>query len=267
MGIEALTGIDLIILLVVALVAGLLDASVGSGGAVLLPALIGASPAGVSGSVPLAVNKPIAVIGNLIAAHRYRTPGRGLGVKPLAVTCGSALAGVLCGVWIATLIDVRQLTWIAAAALSALVVTLLIRGLRRRPTIAGPMHARPQAVPLAVGGIAVYDGMIGPATGGLLQLTFQRLLGRPAHECLALARLVQALLNLTAAIVLCGSSRPPTSGSSRRSPHYTRSAVGPGQSSPAAFLQPCCTTCSSVASPLPSCACSSRYNPRTQLHG
>lgn len=202
MGIEMLTGFDLATVLFAALLAGILDASVGSGGAVMLPALIGVSPAGVSASVPLAVNKSVAVIGNLIAAHRYRTPGQGLGGRVLAVTLGCALAGVLCGVWIATLIDVGQLTWIAAAALTVLVVMLLIRGLRRRSATSRGARPHPRAAPVAVGGIAVYDGMIGPATGSLLQLAFQRLLARPMHECLALARLIQALLNLTAAIVL-----------------------------------------------------------------
>lgn len=203
MGIETLTGIDLALVLIATLVAGVLDASVGSGGAVLLPALIGASPAGVSAGVPLAVNKSVAVVGNLIAAHRYRVLGKHrLSARLLTVMLGCALGGVLLGVWIATLIDVKQLTWIAAAALSALVVTLLVRGLRRPPASARRVRPRPRALPVAVGGIAVYDGMIGPATGSLLQLALQRLLGRPLHECLALARLVQALLNLTAAIVL-----------------------------------------------------------------
>lgn len=203
MGIDALSGTDLAIVLFAALLAGALDASVGSGGAVLLPAVIGVSPAGVSAAVPLAMNKAVAVAGNLVAAHRYRHLGlRHLGAGLFVTTTACALAGVLLGVWIATLIDVGQLTWIAAGALTALVIALLVQGFRRGPATAHPSHAHRAAVPVAVGGIAVYDGVIGPATGSLLQIALHKLLGRPMHECLALARLIQGLLNLTAAIVL-----------------------------------------------------------------
>lgn len=204
MGIETLGGADLAVLLVAALLAGALDASVGSGGAVLLPALIGASPPGVAASVPLAVNKAVAVAGNLVAARRYRSPGAGpLDRGLLAATLGCALAGVLLGAWLATRIDVALLTWMAAAALAALVAGLLLRAHRRRRAAEArraPPH--PRAVPAVIGGIAIYDGMIGPATGSLLQLALQRLLARPVHECLAAARLVQALLNLAAGIAL-----------------------------------------------------------------
>ncbi|MGJ0184307.1 sulfite exporter TauE/SafE family protein [Corynebacterium glyciniphilum] len=197
-----LSGSELLPLIVATVIAGMLDAAVGSGGAVLLPALLVVAPGGTAAAVPLAVNKGVAVAGNLVAAVQYGRPGSvRIGAKVLVPALSSAVAGVLVGVWFAAVMDVALLTWLAAISLAVLAVCLAARLFPGVGTSA-PQRPRPGLVPLAVGTIGLYDGMIGPATGSLLQLTLQRLLARPVHEILALVRLVQAWLNANAAVVL-----------------------------------------------------------------
>lgn len=121
----------LIALCVAAVLAGILDASVGSGGAVLLPALIAASPTGTAAVVPLAVNKAVSTAGDLVAAVRHhrdtRTTGHRSPAGLVIITVLCAVGGVLAGVWTASRITADALTWLAAGALLVLAAVLLLR--------------------------------------------------------------------------------------------------------------------------------------------
>jgi len=188
---------EIILLTLSAFVAGLVDAVVGGGGLIQLPALLVAYP-----SAPLALllgtNKFACFFGTATAAIRYsrsvEVPGRTVAVAALAAFACSFL-----GARAVSLLDPAALRPIVVVVLAAVLVFTLLR-----PSL-GALHA-PKLTPrreavvaaLASGAIGAYDGFIGPGTGMFLIFAFVCLAGFDFLYASACAKIINAGTNLAA---------------------------------------------------------------------
>ena len=167
---------DILIVSLASLMAGLVDAIVGGGGLILLPALFAvfpqAAPATLFGS-----NKSASIWGTAFASYQYsrKVQLRTSSLWPAAI---AGLLGSLAGAWTVTQIDpgfLRKLLPILLALL--LLYTLARKDLGR---VHAPRWTADREARLAAGiGLVIgfYDGFFGPGTGSFLVFAFVRLLG------------------------------------------------------------------------------------------
>ena len=193
---------DVLVLCAFAFLAGALDAVVGGGGLVQLPALLLVLP-----QVPvvqlLGTNKLASVVGTCSAAITYarKVPvDRGTAV-PMVV---AAFAGSALGAALATVVPGAALRPLVLVALVAVLAFTL-----RRPAL-GEVEAlrlSPRAQRgVAVGGgagIGLYDGLIGPGTGSFLVFLLVGVVGLSFLHASATAKAVNTATNL-AALLLFG---------------------------------------------------------------
>ncbi|MER7993953.1 sulfite exporter TauE/SafE family protein [Micromonospora chalcea] len=192
--------LSLTTLLTAALVAGCVDAVVGGGGLLLLPALLVAAP-GVPVATALGTNKLAAIFGTSTAAVTYarRTKldwgvaGPAAGLAVLTAGLGAALAGAVPGG------AYRPVVLVVLVAVAVFVMARPSLGVVSSP------RRTPGRVVVAVAvaglGIALYDGLIGPGTGTFLVLAFTAILGSDFVHASAMAKVVNAGTNLGALVV------------------------------------------------------------------
>ncbi|MEW2382150.1 TSUP family transporter [Micromonospora sp. NPDC047707] len=192
-------------LLAVAAMAGWVDAVVGGGGLLLLPALLVGVP-GMPVATALGTNKLAAVAGTATAAVTYarRTKldwavaGPAAGLAVLCAGVGAALAGA---------VPASAYRPVVLAVLVAVAVFVVARP--RLGVVAQP-HRRTRArmvvaVAVAGVGIALYDGLVGPGTGTFLVLAFTALVGADFVHGSAMAKIVNAGTNLGALVVFAAT--------------------------------------------------------------
>lgn len=189
-------------LLAAALAAGLVDAVVGGGGLIMLPALLVAFPTTPVATL-LGTNKFTAIAGTCTAAVTYlrRNPVNWRILGPIfgLAVLGSAAGGLLAG---AIPPSVYRPILIVVLALVALIVVLRPQlGTVLRHDIAAPRHRVATAVTLAGVALSVYDGMIGPGTGTFLLLTFTATLGVDFLRASTMAKVVNVGTNLGALLI------------------------------------------------------------------
>ncbi|ADL46732.1 protein of unknown function DUF81 [Micromonospora aurantiaca ATCC 27029] len=178
-----------------------MDAVVGGGGLLLLPALLVAAP-GVPVATALGTNKLAAIFGTSTAAVTYarRTKldwavaGSAAGLAVLTAGLGAALAGAVPGS------AYRPVVLVVLVAVAVFVLARPSLGV-----VASPQRRTPARVVVAVAvaglGIALYDGLIGPGTGTFLVLAFTAILGSDFVHASAMAKVVNAGTNLGALVV------------------------------------------------------------------
>ncbi|MEJ2579500.1 MAG: TSUP family transporter [Kineosporiaceae bacterium] len=194
------------VLLFAALAAGWVDAVVGGGGLIQLPALLlglpGAAPAQV-----LATNKIASIAGTTTSAvtyHRLVHPD----LRTAAPMAGFALAGAAAGAASASLLPEARFRPLVLVALVLVAVRTAVSrdlGQQRRPR-EGQRH-RVIAV-LFGAAIGFYDGIFGPGTGAFLVFALVGLLGYTFVEASATARIVNAATNLGALLVFIPQGAP-----------------------------------------------------------
>ncbi|MFI7689659.1 sulfite exporter TauE/SafE family protein [Nonomuraea sp. NPDC049655] len=190
---------QVVVLLAAAAGAGWVDAVVGGGGLVQLPALL------MTGMPPvqaMATNKFSSVFGTASAAVAY---ARSTKIDRQVALPGAALAVVSAGLG----------AW-AAAAISAdvlrPVVMVVLLGVAAFVTLRPSIGALPQphlrtdgrvvaAVAAAGVGIAFYDGIMGPGTGTFLIIAFTTILGLDFVAASASAKIINVGTNLGALAV------------------------------------------------------------------
>ncbi|MFF5175685.1 sulfite exporter TauE/SafE family protein [Micromonospora sp. NPDC000089] len=197
--------LSLTTLLTAAALAGWVDAVVGGGGLLLLPALLVAAP-GVPVATALGTNKLAAIAGTSTAAVTYarRTkldwPVAGSSAA-LAVCCagvGAALAGAVpAGAY-------RPVVLVVLVSVALFVVFRPRLGLVARPRRRTRVRVV-AAVAVAGVGIALYDGLIGPGTGTFLVVAFTALVGAEFVHGSAMAKVVNAGTNLGALVVFAAT--------------------------------------------------------------
>jgi uncharacterized membrane protein YfcA len=185
------------LLLLAALTAGWVDAVVGGGGLVQLPALL--LVPGIAPLQALATNKLGSICGTVtssITYYRRVRPDLRTALPMAAVACGGAAAGAL------------SASLLPAAVLRPLIVLLAVAGYTlARPSLgevtALRWHDRRHHVAAAAAGLGIgfYDGILGPGTGSFLVFTLVGLLGYAFLEASAKAKIVNLATNLGALLV------------------------------------------------------------------
>ncbi len=193
---EGVTPAVLALVLVAAVAAGWIDAVVGGGGLLQLPALL--LVPGMTPVQALATNKLASVFGTTTSAVTYyrrihpdlRTA---LPMAAVALVCSFAGASVAALLPAAVFKPVIVVALVVIAAVTLLRPTLgEVTALRHR----GRVH---HGVAAAVGaGIGFYDGILGPGTGSFLVFAMVSLLGYDFLSASAKAKIVNVATNLGA---------------------------------------------------------------------
>ncbi|GAA3848535.1 sulfite exporter TauE/SafE family protein [Streptomyces sedi] len=196
-----------VVLCVVAALAGWVDAVVGGGGLLLLPALLLGLPDS-SPTYALGTNKAVAVTGTSIAAVTYarKAPLD----RPLAWRlAGLALLSAAGGALFASAVSKEALQPLIMVVLLTVAGFVVFRprfGLGDEGAAPAPTRARRALALLVVGVvIAFYDGLIGPGTGTFLVITLVGLLGMSMLRATATAKIVNVGTNLGALAVFAGN--------------------------------------------------------------
>jgi len=188
---------ELAMVAVAAALAGFVDAIVGGGGLVLVPALFALYPQAVPATL-LGTNKGGAVWGTAWATLQYasRVTLRWGALWPAVVT---ALAGSFGGAWAVTQVNPDGLKRALPFVLAAVLVYTLAKkdmGREHAPRLAAPHEA---AWASAIGAIVgFYDGFFGPGTGSFFVFLFVRALGYDFLHASASAKLLNTATNAAA---------------------------------------------------------------------
>lgn len=190
----------LLLLALAGLVAGFVDAVVGGGGLVQLPALLVGLP-GASPLQVLATNKLASICGTSASSvtyyRRLRPDPRTFG--PL-MAC--AFAGAVAGALSASLITKEAFAPLVLVVLIAVGAWTLLRPAAGEDTVlrlAGRRHVGAAGLTGLV--IGFYDGILGPGTGSFFVVTLVGLLGYSFLEASAKAKLANWATNLASLVV------------------------------------------------------------------
>jgi uncharacterized protein len=179
------------------LFAGCVDAIVGGGGLILIPALFAAYP-GAAPATLFGTNKSASVWGTAFAcaqyAKRVQLRWRSLGAGVMAALVGSAL-----GAWAATVIPAKPFRQALPLVLLVLLVYTLAKkdlGREHRPRFEGQREAAALALVGAV--LGFYDGVFGPGTGSFFVFLLVRWLGYDFLNASAAAKALNVATNVAA---------------------------------------------------------------------
>ena len=179
------------------LLAGLVDAIVGGGGLVLLPALFATFPQAAPATL-FGTNKSASIWGTAWATFQYSRRVV-LPWHALLPAAGAGLVGSFAGAWAVQGVDPSLFRRALPVLLSALLLYTLARkdlGRAHAPRFAGRREAMvASAVGLVIG---FYDGFFGPGTGSFLVFAWVRLLGYDFLHASASAKLINTATNLSA---------------------------------------------------------------------
>lgn len=188
---------DLLALVLAAGLAGWVDAIVGGGGLIQLPALFGVYPQAAPATL-MGTNKGSAVWGTAWAASQYarRVQLRWRALMPAVL---AAFVGAWCGAWLVAWVPGRHLRVALPLVLLALLIYTLVRkdlGRHHAPRFQGRAEsAWFSAVGLLIG---TYDGFFGPGTGSFFVFAGVRWLGYDFLHASAHAKLLNAATNVAA---------------------------------------------------------------------
>ena len=191
---------ELFLVTLASLFAGFVDAIVGGGGLILVPALFAVFP-NTHPATLFGVNKSASIWGTAAAtvqyAQRVQMPWRAL--LPAAGVC---FAGSMLGAWTVTVISPDFLRRaLPLVLLGVLVYTLARKDLGRHH--APRFEGRAEALAAATLGLTIgfYDGFFGPGTGSFFVFLFVRWLGYDFLHASASAKLLNVTSNLAALIL------------------------------------------------------------------
>ncbi len=188
---------QLLVLCAFAFLAGGLDAIVGGGGLVQLPALLVVLPQAPVVAL-LGTNKLASVVGTASAAVTYN---RRISIdrRTASWMAGSAFVGSGAGALLATRVGSEVLKPLVLVALVAVLLYTL-----RSPSLGEVellrMRSRAQRATAVVGGavIGFYDGFVGPGTGSFLVFLLVGAVGLSFLHASATAKVVNTATNLSA---------------------------------------------------------------------
>jgi len=190
--------LSIFLLCLFAFLAGFIDAMVGGGGLIQLPAFFILQPQYTLVQT-LATNKTASFFGTSVAAARYI--GKvALDWKHLAVAMAAAFAGAFSGALLVSRINKEDfMPFIITALVLVLLYTLFKRELGVHHVEKKLSERKYFLYALAGGGvIGFYDGLIGPGTGSFLIFSFVMLFGYNFLHASANAKLVNCVTNIAA---------------------------------------------------------------------
>lgn len=192
--------LSLILLCILAFIAGFVDAVVGGGGLIQLPALFILQPQ-LSLVQTLATNKTASFSGTSVAAVRY-IKKVSIDWKHLAPGIVAALLASFCGALLVSYIHKEQfMPFIIGVLVVVLVYTMVKKELG--------LHAKPKDITgykvyvyaIIIGGVlGLYEGLIGPGTGSFLVFAFIFLYGYDFLHASAHAKVINVTANIGALI-------------------------------------------------------------------
>ena len=188
---------DYLLLALAAILAGLIDAVVGGGGLIQLPALLSVFPQASASSL-FGTNKLASIWGTAFAARSY--------AKRLHIQWGVAIPAALAALLFA-FIGARAVTMFPQELLRKLLPFVLLAVaiyVYRRKSFGSETGQQIQSESrtlLAIGvgaGIGFYDGFFGPGTGSFLIFLFVRFFHLDFLQASAIAKLVNLACNFSA---------------------------------------------------------------------
>lgn len=189
------------LLLLAAGVAGWVDAVVGGGGLIQLPALLVVLGPGTAAVHSLATNKLASICGTTTSAITYYRRVRP-DLRTALPMAGLALVGALCGAAVALLLPSAAIRPVIVLALLAVLVHTLRHPSLGAVTVLRHQGRRHHVTAGSIGFvIGVYDGAVGPGTGSFLVFALVSLVGYGFLEASAKAKIANAATNLGALLV------------------------------------------------------------------
>lgn len=188
---------EMLVVSLASLLAGFVDAIVGGGGLILVPALFATFPTTHPATL-FGTNKGASVWGTAIATAQYsrRVQLRWHALAPAALVC---FAASLAGAWLVTVVSPQYLR----KALPLVLVLVLGYTLAKKqlgrdhaPRFVGQHEAMLASAIGAV--IGFYDGFFGPGTGSFFVFLLVRVLGYDFLHASASAKLLNTASNLAA---------------------------------------------------------------------
>ena len=180
--------------------AGFVDAIVGGGGLILVPALFAVFPTTHPATL-FGINKSASVWGTGIAAFQYSRRVE-MNWATLLPAAAAGFTGGFLGAWAVTVLPSEFLRKLLPIVLLCVLFYTLVRkdlGRDHAPTLTG------RAQTLAACGIGLvlgfYDGFFGPGTGSFFVFLFVRVLGYDFLNASAAAKLLNTATNLAALIL------------------------------------------------------------------
>lgn len=191
MGLETLA-----LMMLVAFAAGWIDAVVGGGGLLQLPALL--LVPGLAPVQALATNKLSSVFGTATASLTYVRRIRP-DLRTALPMAGFALAGSFGGAAVATVLPAEVFKPIIVLAMLAVLIFVAVRPTLGAATSLRFHGSRHMIVASGLGlGIGFYDGVLGPGTGTFLIIAMVSILGYDFIQSSAKAKIVNLATNLGA---------------------------------------------------------------------
>ena len=188
---------EVLVVSLASLLAGLVDSIVGGGGLILLPALFATFPQAPPATL-FGTNKSASIWGTAFATVQYSRRVQ-LPWRALLPAAAAGLLGSLAGAWAVTQVDPALFRKALPLLLTALLAYTLARkdlGREHAPRYAGRAQAlMASAIGLVVG---FYDGFFGPGTGSFLVFAWVRLLGYDFLNASASAKLINTATNFSA---------------------------------------------------------------------
>ncbi|NLE72425.1 MAG: TSUP family transporter [Actinomycetales bacterium] len=205
-GLADLAGTTVALLVLTAFAAGWVDAVVGGGGLLQLPALL--LVPGMAPVQALATNKLASVMGTSVSAATYYRRVRP-DLRTALPTAVAALAGSAGGAALATWLPGEAITPIVLVALVGVGTWTAVRPELGRTTALRWSGGRHYGAAAGIGlVIGAYDGLVGPGTGTFLVFAFVGVLGYAFLDASAKAKIVNAATNLGALVVFALAGAP-----------------------------------------------------------
>ena len=192
---------DLAIVTLASLFAGFVDAIVGGGGLILVPALFSVFPSAAPATL-FGTNKGASIWGTAWATGQF---ARKVNFEwgALGPATAAALLGSLCGAWAVTVVPAGGLRKLLPLVLLGVLIYTLMRkdlGRHHAPRASGAAQV---ATACAIGaGIGFYDGFFGPGTGSFFVFLFVRFMGYDFLNASASAKLLNTATNFAALALL-----------------------------------------------------------------
>ena len=191
---------DLFILALAALFGGFVDAIVGGGGLIVVPALFSVFPNAPPATL-LGTNKATGIWGTAWATAQFARRVK-IDWRAMLPAAAAALAGSFAGAWTVTLVSADGLRKALPLVLLAVLAYTIARkdlGRSHTPHLAGHTQT---LVACAIGVVVgFYDGFFGPGAGSFFVFAFVRLLGFDFLNASASAKLMNSATNLAALVL------------------------------------------------------------------
>jgi uncharacterized membrane protein YfcA len=181
--------------------AGFMDAIVGGGGLILLPALLVAFPAAPAPAL-LGTNKSVSVWGTAFAGWQF-SQRLYLSWRLWVPACALSFSGSLLGAWTLTMVSPELLGRMLPLILLAVLLFTMARkdlGQHHLPRFNGPIELLAAGVIGLV--IGFYDGFFGPGTGSFMVFALVRWLGYDFLHASSGAKLMNLASNAAALLLL-----------------------------------------------------------------